>query len=431
MPYVPHVERIAGSYVGQREACPCASGFDRALKHDPRRADISLAEQCAGARDQPCRLLAFLRFRGLRLRRCDGLDQKRRFADTAKLGFRVGLYRRLFVRRARLNLRHTGDTGIFALSFDGGQNSVTVKDAYVDWSIVRGRGQRQGLVLRAGQFFRTFGFELERGESVREFLERPVAWDILFPGNRDQGFDLSLGLTPAVTVNAAVLNGGGTSTANLSFRDADNRKDVLARLRYSLFSPRADLALSFYDGEQTIAGVPAVAATRGFADANNNGRQDAGEDTVVVAPAKAAVPAIRGARDRWGIALNLYNVVGGTVRGEWIEAQDLTTNLASTGARMRVAHARTWFAQYTHALPKDVMLGARYDIFDPDTKDAVRLGGDGEQRTLGVAVSRRFGEYAILTLLWEHQTIDTYKKLSRKTDRSTNDPLTFQVQYAF
>src|SRR5215510_7528674 len=153
----------------------------------------------------------------------------------------------LFVRRARLNVRNAWDTGALALSFDGGANTVTIKDAYIDWAITRARGQRQGLTLRGGQFFRPFGYELERPESVREFLERPIAWDILFPGNRDQGFDLSLGLTPALVVNAAVLNGGGTSTPNLSFRDADDHKDVLVRVRYSLFSPRADVALSLYE----------------------------------------------------------------------------------------------------------------------------------------------------------------------------------------
>src|SRR5262245_29351842 len=62
----------------------------------------------------------------------------------------------LFVRRARLNFRHTGDRSRLAISVDGGQGTVTVQDAYFDLTAIAGRGQRQGLILRAGQFYRPF-----------------------------------------------------------------------------------------------------------------------------------------------------------------------------------------------------------------------------------------------------------------------------------
>lgn len=337
----------------------------------------------------------------------------------------------LFVRRARLNIKHSWDRGAFALSFDGGQNTVTVKDAYVDFSITPAREQQQGLVVRAGQFFRPFGLELERSDSVREFLERPVAWDLTFPGNRDQGFDLSFGITPALVANAAILNGGGTSTTNLSFRDADDCKDIIVRVRYSLFGPRADAALSFYDGEQTIPAVAGVPATLGFVDVNANGQRDAGEDTVVVALAKAAVPEASGARDRWGVALNVYDLLGGTVRGEWMGVRDLTTNLAGSGPSQREATGQAWFVQYTHALPWDFGAGARYEAADPDTKDDVRIGSDGEQQTLGLVLWKAFGDNTTFTLLWEHQIVDVYRRTMAQTDRVTSDPLTFQLQYAF
>ena len=123
---------------------------------------------------------------------------------------------------------------------------------------------------------------MERGAPDREFPERPTGWTALFPGNRDQGFDLSLGLTASALVNVAIVNGGGTSTTALSFRDADDHKDVMARVRYSLFSPRIDLAASIYRGEQTAAGTPVIPAQTGFVDANGNGTRDAGEPAVVV-----------------------------------------------------------------------------------------------------------------------------------------------------
>ncbi|HEX7880730.1 MAG TPA: hypothetical protein VF720_15050 [Candidatus Eisenbacteria bacterium] len=336
----------------------------------------------------------------------------------------------LWVRRARLNVKNSWDRGQLVLSFDGGTNVVTAKDAYIDWTMVKGEGQRHGLVIRGGQFFRPFGFELERSDSAREFLERPPTYDVLFPGNRDQGFDLSYGITSALVINGAILNGSGTSTTNLSFRDADDRKDLAARLRYSFFGPRADIALSYYDGEQVIPAVAAVPAVRGFADSNNNGVQDAGEDTVIVSPAKAGVSAITGSRDRWGVSLNFYDLLGGTLRGEYVGAIDLTTNLAS-GPRQAEAEVRTWFAQYVHVLPHDFLVGVRYDALDPDVDDTVRLGGDGEQTDLGVVFARTVGDNLTLSLLWEHQQVNVYDRTAMTTTETSNDPVTFQMQYAF
>src|SRR5262249_25750887 len=158
-----------------------------------------------------------------------------------------------------------------ALSLDGGQNSVTVKDAYFDWFITPTEGQKQGWTLRSGQFFRPFGYEIERGAPDREFPERPAGWAVLFPGNRDQGFDASVGLTPSTLFNVAIVNGNGTSTTTTPFKDIDNHKDLIARVRQSLFSPRMDIALSGYWGKQTAAGSAAVPAQLGFVDSNGNG----------------------------------------------------------------------------------------------------------------------------------------------------------------
>ena len=336
----------------------------------------------------------------------------------------------LFVRRARLNLRHSFDRGRFALSFDGGQNTVTVKDAYADLFLTKSQGQRQGLTLRSGQFFRPFGFEVERAATDREFPERPAGWTILFPGNRDQGFDLSVGVTPSLSLNAAIVNGGGTSTTALSFRDLDDHKDIMARVRYSLFSPRIDLAASIYRGQQMTGGAPAVAAQTGYVDSNGNGVKDPGEATVVVSPARAAVAPIEGDRDRWGVAANVYDLVGGTLRAEYVGARDLTRNLG-TGSSQATAPARAWYASYVHPIGKAYGLGARYDEFDPDTDDTTRPGGDGEQRTLGALVMRQVGDQVRLTLVWERPWLTVYDRTSMRSTETHHDLWTFQAQYRF
>jgi hypothetical protein len=336
----------------------------------------------------------------------------------------------LFVRRARLNLRHGFDHGRFALSFDGGQNTVTVKDAYFDVFVTKSRGQQQGLTLRSGQFFRPFGLELERASPDREFPERPVGWGVLFPGNRDQGFDLSLGLTAAATVNVAIVNGGGTSTSTLSFKDADGHKDVMARLRYAIFPLRIDLAASIYRGRQTLAGSPATAAQTGFVDANGNGMRDVGEPAVVVAPAKAAVAGFEADRNRWSLAANVYDLLGGSLRAEFVGARDLTSNLGSGPAR-GVASARACYAAYVHPVGASYGVGARYDEFDPDTSDTLHPKGDGEQRTLGALVMRQIGDPVLLTLVWERPWLTAYDRVAKASTKSHHDLWTLQAQYRF
>lgn len=336
----------------------------------------------------------------------------------------------LFVRRARLNVRYTGDRSRMALSFDGGQNAVTINDAYLDVNLTRNRGQRPGLVLRAGQFFRPFGFEIERNEAEREFPERPAGWAVFFPGNRDQGFDLSMGLGPATIANVALVNGGGTSSASLPFKDPDDHKDVMVRLRHTLFHPRIDLAASYYAGRQTVAGTAAVAAQTGFVDQNGNGVKDPDEPTVVISPAKAAKAAIEGDRNRWSLAVNAYDLAGGTLRAEYVGAEDLTTNLGSGASRV-TATARAWYAQYLRYAGAGFTVGARYDAFDPDVDDTVRLKDDGAQTTLGLLVLRMIGDNVRASLAWEKPRLTAYDKTSQTVSHMDDPVWTLQLLYRF
>jgi len=336
-----------------------------------------------------------------------------------------------FVRRARLNLRHSFDRGRVAVSFDGGQNTVTVKDAYLDLFLTKAHGQRGGLAFRAGQFFRPFGFEVERASTDREFPERPTGWGVFFPGNRDQGFDLSLGLTSALTVNVAAVNGGGTSTATLSFRDGDNHKDVMARVRYALFSPRIDLAASVYSGQQTVAGAAAVPAQLAFVDSNGNGVKDPGEPTVLVSAARPAGADIVGDRNRWGFAANVYDLLGGTLRAEYVGAREITLNQSGSGPARGTAPARAWYASYVRNLLQQLSAGARYDQYDPDTDDTLRPKGDGEQSTLGVVLLYQLGDPIRLSATWERPSITVYDRRTAVATTTHHDLWTFQVQYRF
>lgn len=332
----------------------------------------------------------------------------------------------LFVRRARLGARHTFGAGRIVLSFDGGQNTVGVRDAYLDLFLRKGGERRTAVTVRAGQFFRPFGFEIERSSNEREFPERPAAWGVLFPGNRDQGVNVSVTL-PSTGFDVALLNGNGTTGV---FRDVDAHKDVLLRARQTLAGKRVTVAGSLYLGRQRLPGVAAQAPQRGFVDANDNGVQDPGEAAVVVSPGRPGTPAIDGERDRWGVALHVTRLAGGDLRAEYVGARDLTSNLAS-GAAQGTADADAFFAFYARPVVARVVLGVRYDEFDPDTSDVLRLQGDGEQRTFGVVLLRDVAEHLRLAATWERPRLTTYDRARRGGRSQASNVWTLQIQGRF
>jgi len=238
---------------------------------------------------------------------------------------------------------------------------------------------------------------------------------------------------PDTSAVLALMNGPGAGSRSTPTRDPDNYKDILARVRHTVRAggrPKLDLALSAYLGRQRVAGTAAVPAQTGYVDANGNGVQDAGEPTVVLTPGREAVPAVTGDRDRYGIAAWAYDVAGGEVRGEYIRARDITTNLAGS-PRLASADAEAWYLMYLHPVGSGASLGARYDIFDPDLDDDARLDGDGEVKTLGFVALRDLTENLRLTLSYERPRTTRYVPAEGASATSTSDVLTLQGQYRF
>ena len=136
-------------------------------------------------------------------------------------------------------------------------------------------------------------------------------------------------------------------------------------------------------------------------------------------PAAGVMDGVRRALARAGArAADVHHVIHGTtlVTNALIERKGAPTALITTAG---------------HEDALEIGRETRYDAYDPDTNDEVRLGGDGETRTLGIVFSRTFGDPILLSFLWEHQTVDVYRKSSKTTERLTNEPLTLQIQYVF
>jgi hypothetical protein len=174
----------------------------------------------------------------------------------------------------------------------------------------------------------------------------------------------------------------------------------MVRVPYALFTPRVDLAASLYRGRQTIAATPTT-----------------GE--------------VSGDRNRWGVAANVYDLGGGTLRAEYVGARDLSVNLGPGPARVATAPARAWYASYARPLGQRWGLAARYDEYDPDTDDTLRPEGDGELRTLGLLALWQLGDPVRLTLTWERPWLRILDRTSGTSRTSPRDQWTFQAQYQF
>jgi hypothetical protein len=107
---------------------------------------------------------------------------------------------------------------------DGAPDQI-LNDAYVEYYA------SQSVAIRAGQFVKPFGFDVQQPNSERESPERTMVSGYVFPGQRDRGLmvtgrlDSACALCAGLQVEAAVVNG------NRFFRDSNRRLNYLVRIR--------------------------------------------------------------------------------------------------------------------------------------------------------------------------------------------------------
>jgi hypothetical protein len=106
--------------------------------------------------------------------------------------------------------------------------------------------------VRAGQFVKPFGFDVEQASSVREAPERAIFSGYFFPGERDRGILLSgdLGFLPAPALKdlqyfIGVFNG------NRFFNDNNRQVNYLARVR-KVFDKKLAVGASMQLGKQLL-----------------------------------------------------------------------------------------------------------------------------------------------------------------------------------
>src|SRR4030043_627216 len=142
-----------------------------------------------------------------------------------------------YIRRARVKFTYKATDGVkFVIQPDLSTGGFSLKDAYAVVNIPK----LGGLTLWAGQFNRP-NYEVEYSSSQREVLERSKVIRTIYPGEREIGAKLEyVPIAIPLKLQLAVLNGNFTGK---EAKDADKKKDIMARATYSFNLPGAGIGI--------------------------------------------------------------------------------------------------------------------------------------------------------------------------------------------
>jgi phosphate-selective porin len=144
-----------------------------------------------------------------------------------------------YIRRARVKFTYEATDGVkFVLQPDFSTGNLALKDAYAVVNIPK----LKNWTLWAGQINRP-DYEVEYSSSSREVLERSRVVRTIYPGEREVGVKLEyLGTKIPLKFQLMAMNGNFTATQQ---KDVDSRKDIMARLVYSVKLPGAGIGIDF------------------------------------------------------------------------------------------------------------------------------------------------------------------------------------------
>ncbi len=133
----------------------------------------------------------------------------------------------------------------FHPAIDGSPEEL-VNDAFIEYHL------NDHTTLRAGQFVKPFGFDIQQSSAVRESPERAIFAGYFFPGQRDRGILLS-GDLRSLRISALkdVQYFVGAFNGNRFFTDNNRQLNYLARLR-KIFNHRFALGVSTQLGKQLL-----------------------------------------------------------------------------------------------------------------------------------------------------------------------------------
>jgi phosphate-selective porin len=283
-----------------------------------------------------------------------------------------------FIRRARVKFTYEATDGVkFVLQPDLSTGNLALKDAYAVVNLPK----LKNWTLWAGQMNRP-NYEIEYSSSSREVLERSRVTTTIYPGEREIGAKLEYnGTKIPILFQAMVMNGNFTGT---QAKDIDSKKDVMARLVYSVKIPEAGLGIDFganhYFGGNLAKTNKYVKNSDGTLDSLNN--------------------VWKYLDKHWtGGEVRIYaDILGGlSVKAEYVSGTNSvasTIATTSTNAQKKASpNLYNNFAGYYIYFIKNIgaknQFVARYDYYDPNTK----LSGDAAGSSIN---------YKTWTLAWQY-----------------------------
>lgn len=315
-----------------------------------------------------------------------------------------------YIRRGRIKFTYTANpSSKYVLYFDASKDAVSLKEAYVElvepWT-------KHNVSLWIGQNNWPFGFEIERSSSVREVLERSKAENVLFPGERDRGVNLTVPLVDyngyKVVVNGAAVNGTGIQDKLFTWQDPSRRKDYIARGKVQLSTyghVHLDFGGSGYFGDAYIPATNAAYQIAGFKDVNRNNRYDPATDSLTYRYV-AASPALIATKQRLGGDAQIYYTLplpickSGALMLEGYQAKDYNAKYATQYGLVKDTLARGinkdfgvvnelgFYAMWVINVTPKTQLAARYDYWDPASDaDTLALADKARQKTYTGAIN--------------------------------------------
>lgn len=327
-----------------------------------------------------------------------------------------------YIRRGRIKFTvQPGSFSKYVIYFDASKNTVSLKEAYVElYKTI----QAHNFTLTFGQFNWPFGYEIEYSSSKRDFPERSLAENNLFPGERDRGVNLTWTLPKYLQFNAGLFQGYGIQDKNFSWADPTKGKDVIARAKAKL--GMVDVGMSGYWGKTYIPGSAAVSGVTTWYDKNGNGVID--PDEIKTTAPKAAVPAVEKDKRRYGADAQVYLDVlpiGGTgIRGELYLAEDYNKT-----AKDSLADERGWYLWLSQNIYTKFGAAARYDYWDPNTDSNAKNDATG---TLSLALHYFWDSYVRITAAYDipHQLKEN-SIFSKYSGDKKDNRFTLQFQFMF
>ena len=288
-----------------------------------------------------------------------------------------------YIRRARIKFTYEPTDGVkFVLQPDFSTGNLSLKDAYAVVNLPK----LPGWTLWAGQFNR-INYEVEYSSSQREVLERSRVIRAIYPGEREIGAKIEYsGMKTPILFQLMAMNGNFTGT---QAKDADSKKDIMARFVYMAKLPSAgiglDLGINGYIGGTRAKTNKYVSTTEGILDSISVGDY---------------------LNKKWfGAEARLFSdFLGGlAIKAEYVSGVNSTS---STTALKTDPNKTRNFSGYYIYFVKNIgnknQFVAKYDYYDPNTKlSGNAAGSDVNYKTWTLAWQYYLNDNIRITLNYE------------------------------